>query len=107
MIYDVNITGYSKDNEKVFSLSAPWWDGFRLRMDNRFTNCSHNPGYLDFSASFNFQEMEELQSRFHPSEDSLSMDLYPEDIKFLDDALKIYGEKVFSRFHIHISESEC
>ncbi len=101
MAYDVTITGYSKDSERIFSLDVPWWSGFRLLGDKRFESMEINPGYLDCSASLSVEETKALNDEF---DSDLYKELYSERMKFLDDAINVYGEKVYSRFNIHIAE---
>ncbi len=101
MAYDVTITGYSKEDEIIFSLDAPWWNGFRLLGDNRFESMEVNPGYLDCSASLSVEETKALNDEF---DSDLYKELFSERMKFLDDAINVYGEKVYSEFHIHIGE---
>ena len=105
MAYSVSITGFSKNNEeKIFSLDALWWDGFRLLSDSRFKSFEVNPGYLDSSASLSIDEMKELQDKYRPEKDSHQVELWGDEIKFIDDALNVYGDKVYSRFTVWISE---
>ncbi len=104
MAYDVTITGYSKEGEEIFSLGAPWWDGFRLMGDKRFKSFEVNPGYLDCLASLSVEETKALNDEYDSDVLSYYKKAYSEEMKFLDDAINVYGEKVYSKFHIHIAE---
>jgi|SaaInlStandDraft_3_1057020.scaffolds.fasta_scaffold251830_1 hypothetical protein len=101
MAYDVTITGFNKNEEVIFSIDANWIDGFYLVSDKRFKEFEVNPGYLDMSASLSIDEMKE----FHKENDSkYGRSTYKEEMKFIDDALNVYGDKVYSRFVVDISE---
>jgi len=101
MAYDVKITGFNKNEEALFHLDANWISGWDLTSDKRFKEFELNPGYLDMSASLSIEEMKEL----HKEYDSKSVrETFGEEMKFLDDALNVYGDKVYSRFVVHIAE---
>lgn len=101
MAYDVEISGISKDNKRLFNIKADWISGIHFISDKRFSTYEVNVGYLDLSASFNVSEMK----KFHKENDTkFARDDYKDEMKFLDDALNIYGEDVYSRFVIEISE---
>jgi hypothetical protein len=101
MAYDVTITGFNKNEEVIFSIDANWISGFHLVSDKRFKKFEVNPGYLDMSASLSIDEMKE----FHKENESKpGRSTYKEEMKFIDDALNVYGDKVYSRFSIHIAE---
>ena len=69
--------------------------------DKRFEVWEVNPGYLDMLASLSVDEMKE----FHKEHDSkFARNRYNEEMKFLDDALNVYGDKTYSRFVVHIAE---
>ncbi len=101
MAYDVTITGLNKNEEKIFSVNANWISGFHLIGDKRFESFEINLGYLDMSSSLSVEEMKE----FHKESDSkYGRSTYKEEMKFLDDALNVYGDKAYSRFVVHIAE---
>lgn len=101
MAYNVTITGFDKNEEEIFSVNANWISGFHLVSDKRFEEFEVNPGYLDMSASLSIEEMKE----FHKENDSkYGRSTYKEEMKFLDDALNVYGDKAYSRFVVHIAE---
>jgi len=53
------------------------------------------------SASLSISEMKE----FHKEHDSeFARDEYKKEMKFLDDALDVYGDKAYSRFVVNIAE---
>ena len=101
MTYNVTITGFNKNEEMIFSTDANWISGFNLTSDKRFEVWEVNPGYLDMLASLSVDEMKE----FHKEHDSkFARNRYNEEMKFLDDALNVYGDKTYSRFVVHIAE---
>jgi hypothetical protein len=101
MTFNVTIAGLSKDEEVIFDIKTNWIDGVYLISDKRFHSYEVNPGYLDMSASLSISEMKE----FHKEHDSeFARDEYKKEMKFLDDALNVYGDKVYSRFVVNIAE---
>ena len=53
MAFSVRIAGYSKDTgAEIYTLEPCWWDDRELMEDDRFTETSLNPGYLDYGAAF-------------------------------------------------------
>ena len=101
MVYDVTVAGLSRDDKVMFDIKAGWISGSDLVGDKRFHSYEVNPGYLDMSASLSVAEMRQ----FHKEQDSESgRDVYKEEMKFLDDVLSVYGEDVYSRFVVQISE---
>jgi len=101
MAYEESITGHSINGEVIFSTGANWIDGFRLICDKRFESFEINPGYLDMSAILSVDEMKELHKEY---DSEFDRGVHGKEMKFLDDALNVYGDKVYSRFVVHISE---
>jgi hypothetical protein len=101
MAYDVTITGFDKNDEVLFDLDINWISGWTLISDKRFEEFELNPGYLDMSASLSVEEMKKL----HKEYDSKSnRGAFGKEMKFLDDALNVYGDKIYSKFIVHIAE---
>jgi hypothetical protein len=101
MAYDVTITGFDKNDEVLFDLDINWISGWTLISDKRFEEFELNPGYLDMSASLSVEEMKELHKEYDSKSDR---ETFGEEMKFLDDAINVYGQKVYSRFVVHIAE---
>lgn len=101
MAYDVKITGFNKNEEVLFNLDANWISGWSLTSDKRFEEFELNPGYLDMSASLSIEEMKDLHNKY---DSKSNRETFGEKMRFLDDALNIYGDKVYSRFVVHIAE---
>jgi hypothetical protein len=65
MAFSVRIAGYSKDTgAEVYMLEPCWWDDRELMEDDRFTETSLNPGYLDYWARLSIVEMREIHEKY-------------------------------------------
>jgi len=104
MVFDVSITGFDKNGNKLFSLDTPWISGFELMSDDRFEEVEGgNNGYLDMSASLTVEEMKELHNKYSPDKKSYKQETYGKEMKFLDDAFNVYKNKL-SRFNVWLAE---
>lgn len=99
MVFDVTVTGYSENGEKLFSLNTPWISGFEMMSDDRFKTVEGgNEGYLDMSATLSVEEMKEIHNKY-----SSNSKTYKKEMRFLDDAFNVYKGSL-SRFNIWLAE---
>ena len=104
MVFDVTVTGFSENGEKLFSLNTPWISGFDLMSDDRFETVEGvNEGYLDMSARLSVEEMKEIHNKYSPNSKAYKKETYGKEMKFLDDAFDIYKDSL-SRFNIWLAE---
>lgn len=106
MAFSVRITGISKDTgQAIFKIEPSWWDAYQLMKDERFSDSSHDAGYLDYSAKMSIEEMRELHEKYRVKVLNIGYQhFYPKSLK-LEEALYIQSD-AYSHFYVTVFEWE-
>lgn len=67
MAFSVEISGLTFDGKyPAWKMEVPWWDGLKLRDDQRFRDVSQDLGYYDYEAILIAKEARELAEKYRP-----------------------------------------